>query len=261
VGVRDVAPRITEREVFAPTDDGLAVFDRRTGAPTRSWTVGDRVSTPIVVNGSPIVTAWNGRLIALGRWEVPLAGPALGPPARWHDVVVAAWDAGVIAVRVDTGDVVWQRAFDGDGVSAPTIAGDVAVVVADGRVQAFDVRTGQARWSVAIGGAGSPEAPPAARTGEVAAVDRDGHLVVVGATGRVRRRADVGSAVVRAGPAWAGRAVVVPLDDGGLFLARAGRSARLDPPGRVAGVAAAGAAVVVATREGPANGVTGSVLR
>jgi hypothetical protein len=104
-----------------------------------------------------------------------------------------------------------------------------------------------------MGGAGAPEAPPVATGGLIALADRLGHVMVVDHEGRRRWSADGNAAVVRGGPAFAGAAVVLPLDDGRLLVASQHGQAVTDPPGRVSGVAASATGVVYATREADTN--------
>jgi outer membrane protein assembly factor BamB len=262
VGLRDVAPAFAGDLVFAATDDGVAAFERGDGRLVWERQLGDRASTPLVLDGTPVVTTWDGRLVSLGRtpWTVALPGPSLGPPAAADGVVVASCDTGVLAVDSATAQVLWQHDFDGPGTSAPAVSHGLAIVVGgDRRAHAFDLRSGQERWSLPMRGAGSPEAPPQARGGRVALVDRLGDLVVVSAaTGRSGWSWAGPGAVVRGGPVFVGaETVALPLDDGRLAIAT--RHAHVLRPfdGRVSGVAAidGGGRLVVATREGDSNGL------
>jgi len=257
IGLRDVAPAIEPDRIVAATDDGVAAVARADGHLLWERSVGDRASAPVVHRGHTIVTTWDGRLVDIDHWTLPLPGPALGPPAAAAGVVVAAWDTGVVAADVATGVVLWRHSFAGDGTSAPAARRGLAVVVGgDRRAHAFDLRSGRERWSIATAGAGSPEAPPAFGPAGIALADRLGHVTVVDRRGRRRWSASGAGAVVRGGPAWAGAAVVLPLDDGRLFVAARRGHRTLDPPGRISGVTSGPAdGVVFATREAATNGL------
>jgi outer membrane protein assembly factor BamB len=258
IGLRDVAPTIDGDRILAATDNGVVALAEADGRVLWDRTLGERPSSPLVVDGAVVVTTWEGRLVALDRWALDLAGPSLGPPAAGLNVVVAAWDTGVVAVDAATGAVRWRHEFGSPGTSAPVVVAGLAVVVAgDGAAHAYDLVSGREHWSQPMHGAGSPEAPPAAAAGLVAIADRSGYLVVLdAASGRRRWNADGDAAVERGGPAFAGDAVALPLDDGRLLVASRHGRTLTNPEGRVSGVAAAGR-LFVATREGTANGLTG----
>ena len=254
VGLRDVAPLVTDTDVIAATDDGVAAFRADDGSPTWRAAVGDRASTPVLAGGRPVVTTWDGRVVALGDggWTASLDGDSLGPPASANGVVVASWDSGVAAFDAVSGAPKWRHAFDGDGTSAPAAANGVAIVVApDFKIHAFDLDTGRPRWSVDTPGAGAPEAPPVTRGDEVAAADRDGNLSVVNVrTGRRLWSARVDAAVDRAGPVFVGERVALPLDDGRLLVAWPHGHRLLRFGGPVSGIAATSShTVLIATRE------------
>ena len=142
-------------------------------------------------------------------------------------------------------------------VSAPAIAGPVAVVVDfDLAAKAFDMASGRRLWTTSVGGGGAPElAPLAVGHDRVLAADRIGGLTMLDLRGRklwsVRvRAAIVGGGLV--GPTPDGR-YAVPLYNGKLLVAAAGRSSSIEAPGGLANGVVMGptGGLLVATAQGP----------
>ena len=266
LGLRDVAPLLQPDRVFADTDKGTAAFDRATGRIVWDIELGDRANTPVVVGDDALaVPTWDGRLAVLDattgavRHTVGLPGAVLGPAAGGADVAVATWDdgfrAGVVAVDGATGAVRWQQPVGAGGVSSPAVVGAHAVVVTgDMQAVAFTLADGRRAWTRPTTGAGSPEVPPSVGT-ELVVADRLGGLLgLAPGDGRVHWRMDGRGAAVRGGPAARGNTVVMPVDDGRVVFRTDDRVTVLDPPGRVSGVGAGPAGLLlVATREANQN--------
>ena len=269
LGLRDVAPRLTNDLVVAATDDGLAAFRRADGAPMWDTPVGGRANTPVVAGGMAVTSTWEGQVVAVDlargtvAWRGGLAGPALGPPATDGTAVVVSWDrsgertAGVVAVEAATGRQRWAISVPGGGVSAPGVTADgTAVLVAgDLSARALAIRTGQERWRTELGGAGSPEVPPAP-VGErsVLVAHRLGGLDLLdAATGRREWQLTTDGAAVRGGPVVGpdGASFALPLDDGRLLLGGPGKPAEFRrAPNRLSGLAAGPAGLLVAADRG-----------
>lgn len=266
LGLRDVAPLLLADRVLAATDNGVAAFDRGTGAVRWDVDLGDRANTPVPVGADAVaVTTWDGRLAVLDvatgavRHVVALPGDVLGPGAAGGGVVVATWDdglaAGVVAVDAGSGAIRWRVPVPADGVSSPAVtAGVVVVVTGDARVVGLDLGTGERRWQRSTAGAGSPEVAPFVGA-DVIVADRLGGLLGVRAADGSRRWGAAGrGAAVRGGPVATGGLVALPVDDGRLLVRTTGGIQLLDPPGRVSGVAAGPEGrLVVATREAAQN--------
>jgi outer membrane protein assembly factor BamB len=290
VPLYDAAPLLDGDQVVVATDSGLVSLGRADGTQRWAADLGERGSTPVAAGERLLATTWSQRLAAVDRatgalaWTLDLPGPTYDAPAAASGVAMATWDggerAGLTAVDVVTGAPRWTASLAGGGVSGPAVierpgsnaAGTVVVVAGDGAAHGFDVSSGAERWRASLPGAGSPEVPPTAvGAADVAVADRDGDIAVLDATtGRMRWSVTGVGAAVRGGPValadfpTAGAtAVALPVDDGRLLLARAGRVVQvLDPPGRVTGLARGGRSeVVLATRESPDNVVGGWVWR
>ena len=274
LGLRDVAPRLTDDLVVAATDDGLAAFRRSDGSVVWDTPVGGRANTPVVVGGVAVTSTWEGRLVAVDlargtvAWRVVLPGAALGPPATDGTAVVVSWDrgvdrsAGVVAVEAGPGGQRWATTVPGGGVSAPAVTPDGAlvVVVGDLSARALDLRSGKERWRTALDGAGSPEVPPAP-VGErsILVAHRLGGLdLLESATGRREWQLVTDGAAVRGGPVVGPRGTFAfPLDDGRLVIAGPGQETEFrQAPNRISGlVAGPGGLLVAASRGAPVNTV------
>ena len=274
LGLRDVAPRLTDELVVAATDEGLAAFRRTDGAQVWDTPVGGRANMPVVVGGLAVTSTWEGELVAvdlaLGTvgWRVVLPGPALGPPATDGTAVVVSWDrsgersGGVVAVEAATGRQRWAVAVPGGGVSAPAVTPGGAVVVVGGDLaaRALALASGQQRWRSELEGAGSPEVPPAP-VGErsVLVAHRLGGLDLLSSgDGRREWRLTTDGAAVRGGPVVGPDGTFAfPLDDGRLVLAGPGRETEFrQAPSRISGLVAGPAGLLVAASRGaPVNTV------
>lgn len=276
VGVRDVAPALTDDAIVAATDDGVVAFDRATGARLWQTAIGERANTPAVTGGRAVVSTWDGSLVGIDvasgavLWRTPIGGGALGPAAASGDVAVTTWetergtDAGATAVDVSSGAVRWTVALMPRGVSAPAIATAGAepavVVVVDGSLaaRALDMGSGEERWQAGIEGAGSPEVPPLPLAeGDVLVAHRLGGVVLFNFEGVPLWSESSDGAAVRggaAGPGDNGR-FALPLDDGRVLLAGPdGDGEVLDPPGLVSAVGRGpGGELLVATDQAPPN--------
>lgn len=275
--LRDVAPRLTPNVVIAPTEAGLAAFDRSTGRATWTAAFGERANTPSVAGDVVVASTWDGSVVGVDlatgalRWRTPLPGASLGPTAADERTAVTTWvaddhsAAGAVAVDPATGRQRWAVSLPVGGVSAPAISGSGAVVVVAGDVAAhgLDLETGAERWRAELDGAGSPEVPPlVVPGGDVLVAHRLGGMALLDPDGRRRWQVGSDGAAVRGGPTGPspeGR-FALPLDDGRLLIAGPGApTATLDPPGRVSGVATGpGAALLAGSREAADNGVTAS---
>lgn len=279
--LRDVAPRLTGDAVLVPTEEGLAAFDRATGARRWEAPIGERANTPVLAGAVAVVSTWEGSLVGVDlargteAWRFPLPGPSLGAAAGGADVVVATWSsadgrgAGMVAVDPATGRERWAVDLPPGGVSGPGLVvpaggGPPLAVAVAGDLGAHAVATdsGTERWRTALEGAGSPEvAPLDAGGGAVLVAHRLGGMSLLDAAdGRPRWDASSDGAAVRGGPAGPGPAgqYALPLHDGRLLVAGPNRPAQvLDPPGRVSGVAAGpGGTLLMGVREATDNDLT-----
>ena len=280
LGLRDVAPRLTDDSVVAATDDGLAAFGRAGGASLWDTPVKGRANTPVIAGGLAVTTTWEGAAVAVNladgkvAWTVPLPGPSLGPPATDGTAVVMTWDrvdrrsGGAVALEAATGRRRWAVALPGGGISAPALtAGGLAVAVAgDLAAHALAVTTGEQRWRTPLEGAGSPEVPPVAvDAGSVLVAHRLGGLDLLdAATGRRTWQVATDSAAVRGGPVVGpAGSYAFPLDDGRVLLAGPRRETELvrPPAGRVGGLAVGpGGWLVASVREAAINTVEAGPL-
>lgn len=275
VGLRDVAPGLTDALVLAPTDDGLVAYDRATGRERWAAVLGDRANTPVVAGGRVVTTTWDGSFLAVDvatgkeAWRMRLGGAALGPPAAAGGTAVATFDsgraAGAASVDVDTGRQRWAVRLPPDGVSSPAIStatGTVVMVVGDVSARGLSLDDGSERWRRPLEGSGSPEVPPLALDdGRVLVGHRLAGLVMVdGRDGRVEWEADVDDAAVRGGPAGPGPNgwFALPLNNGRVMLAGPGRTTDVrQPPGLTSGVAAGpDRLLVVGIGQGAENGLS-----
>jgi outer membrane protein assembly factor BamB len=269
-GVRDVKPLLTESLVVAATETGLAGFDRLTGDLRWTADLGERANTPVLAGGQAVTSTWEGSLAAVGlghgavAWRRPLPGAAIGPPSTDGEVVVTSWEAedlsaaGASAVEAVDGARRWEATLAPGGVSAPAVsgpAGTAVVVAGDSAAHGLALDTGTPRWRTELEGAGSPEVLPVAFPGgDVLVAHRLGGLTLLeGRSGQEKWRASSDGAAVRGGPAGPGPdgRFALPLDDGRVLLAGPDRPSDIvDPPGRVAGVAAGpDRSLLMATRE------------
>ena len=117
-----------------------------------------------------------------------------------------------------------------------------------------DAATGRELWTVAGQAAGSPQiAPVLGGAGDIVFADQLAGLVAVDAgTGEIRWRVPGPGAAVVGDPAFLGESgVVMPVDEGFAYLARAGEvEERFTPEGIVTGAAATGDGFVLTTRQG-----------
>jgi outer membrane protein assembly factor BamB len=272
LGLRDVAPRLTADLVLAATDDGVAAFDRATGAPRWDVPLGERANTPVVAGRLAVATTWEGSVIGLelagGRvaWRTALPGASMGPADADASTVVATWEApgrtgaGVVAIDAATGRQRWGSRVEAGGVSAPVLAraGLVVLVAGDLAAHGLALDSGAERWHVDVEGAGSPEVPPAPVGDAVLVAHRLGGLVLVdAASGRPSWRASTDGAVVRGGPVGGapGGPFALALDDGRLLVDGPGRRRSLVAwDGRISGLALGrGGRLLVSGREAPEN--------
>jgi len=281
--LRDVAPVFTSQLVLAPTEDGLAAFDRRSGRARWEAKLGDRTNTPAISGATAVVTTWEGNLAGIDlrdgkvRWQTKLGGNSLGPPAASGTTVVATFatqvKAGAVAVDAASGRQRWAVALPAGaagGTSAPAIvavpgAGDVAVVVAaDLAAHGLSLDNGAERWRSEVEGAGSPEVPPLALAGgKVLAAHQLGGMAMLDARdGTKEWAASSDQAAVRGGPAGPGPNgwFAMPLYDGSLMLAQAGYTEFRDPPGLTTGVARGpGNLLLIGVGQGTENGLNAAV--
>jgi outer membrane protein assembly factor BamB len=276
LGLRDVAPRLTDDLVLAAADDGMSAFRRADGTKLWDTPLQARPNTPVVVGRLAVTSTWEGTLVALDlatgkvAWTLPLGGAAIGPPAAdAAGLVVVTWEqdqrqgAGAVAVDGSSGRKRWSVPLPPGGVSAPGLTPDgLAVVVAgDLAAHGLALADGKERWRTAVEGAGSPEVPPVAvGPGTVLTAHRLGGLDLLdtGTGGRTWQVRTDGAAV-RGGPVVApgGNSFAFPLDDGRMLLAGPTRPTELrQAPGRISGLAVGpGGLLVAATRGAAVNTV------
>src|SRR5690606_10312288 len=67
-------------------------------------------------------------------------------------VFVASTDGRILALSLETGELLWQSAMNGEVLSPPVANDDlVAVVTFDGRLVGLSAATGEQRWSYSSG--------------------------------------------------------------------------------------------------------------
>jgi outer membrane protein assembly factor BamB len=278
LGLREEAPLLTPGLVVVPAEDALVAFDRRTGDVRWDTRLGqstvhvpnidDAASTPVAAGNTVFTCRGGGELVAVEagsgavRWRMPLGGRCDGPPATDGQTVVASWDpehgegAGIGAFDVTTGAPRWSAPLTAGAVSAPAITGPVAVVVDfDLAAKAFDLSSGRRLWTTTVGGGGAPKVPPLpVGNDKVLAADRVGGLTMLDLHGHKVWSLRVRAAVVQDGPAGptADGQYAVPLYNGKLLVAAAGRSSSVEAPGGLAnGVAVRpGGGLLVSTAQG-----------
>jgi outer membrane protein assembly factor BamB len=207
---RSAPPRILHRSSTTPF--GVVAHQRwRLALP--SATIGiplvDADAILVTTADSVVALSHDGR----GIWATPFAGTRIYAPRVDGDLVFVAGERALVALRRDSGDVVWR--FDtgeGDGVrvNRPAVLdGVVVVTTSGGRVVGLERATGAIRWDTAM----------ATESGAQVAV-ADGVAVVVGiaewaafdvATGARRWSGDLGL-IGTSSP------VIVPDDHGGLAV-------------------------------------------
>lgn len=118
-------------------------------------------ANPLVADGRVIVTStyqntWDGSAQALAvedgqpLWQVGLDGPNYQPPTpRAGDLVVVVRERQVVALRPETGAVVWTQDLDGHPAIAVT---PEHVYVKDDTISALELATGTPVWSRPDGG-------------------------------------------------------------------------------------------------------------
>jgi outer membrane protein assembly factor BamB len=277
VGLRDVAPALTDELVVAATDDGVVAYDRATGR--QRWETalgGERANTPVVVGAKAVVTTWEGSLVAIDlsdgviSWRTMLGGAALGPASSSPEAgttAVATFDsegvAGAVAVDAVSGRQQWSVSLPAGGVSAPAIvsaANTVVVVAADAAAHGLSLDDGSERWRRAIEGAGSPEVPPLPLPdGTVLVGHRRGGMALIDARdGTVRWDASSNSAAVRGGPAGPGPHgwFSMPLHNGTVLFAGPDDVEQQHAPALATGVAVGpGGLLLLSTGQGDDNGL------
>jgi outer membrane protein assembly factor BamB len=149
------APAIDSARVYLPLRAGrvtaLSLADGR-----EVWTIHVPIATAIASDGERLFTATASELVALDSasgqtlWRLPAAGITSSPAARsgW---VLAGAGPDLLALRADTGTLVWRTSL-GAALHAPvTIDGDRAYAsVADGSVVSLDIRDGRVLWRTAL---------------------------------------------------------------------------------------------------------------
>ncbi|MGH9280795.1 MAG: PQQ-binding-like beta-propeller repeat protein, partial [Acidimicrobiales bacterium] len=174
LGLLEVAPAVTPTLVLSGTDEGVIAYDRTTGRVRWESTLGEKPASPVVADGTAIVTTWDGSMVALGAgdgrvaWRAKLGAASGGPAALSGRVAVATFDdgrvAGATAIDLETGRSRWTVPLPPGGVSAPavTTTGVVVVVAGDVAAHGLSVDDGAERWRTPLDGSGSPEVPPVA---------------------------------------------------------------------------------------------------
>jgi len=206
-------------------------------------------SNPLMVNGMAIVGDGLGNVVAFDvrsgaeRWRVQVDGAVRGGAASDGELVFAAGENHeVLAIDIDTHDIVWRADVFARGQSAeatrvfaaPTVAGDLVIVslvrtgvYAEPAVIALDKATGEIVWQARdVAGL---------KTGDWANVRSSvavaGDVVVFGEalsdslialdleTGQTRWSATTGSYCLPhwPSPAITGGQVILPRDDGGVY--------------------------------------------
>lgn len=196
-------PGVGEGIVAVGTADGeLVALDATTGIEKwRANLGGETLSVPVISDDTVIVVTIDNRLLALRvfdgseRWEVVQSTPLLtmrgsAQPAMAGNLVVTGFDNGrLVAVNVETGDVVWESLLAppsgrSDLERLSDIDGNIAVVGQDvyasgyqGRVASIAAESGQVLWAREISSYVGVSADwnnvyTTSETGEVVAISR-----------------------------------------------------------------------------------------
>ena len=166
------APVVASGRVFAALHDSWGrdkVIAARVGHlvalsvvdGTELWQEPQEVATDLAVGGGLLYVAsgaeLRGRDTATGatRWLVPLEAP-ISAPLVWNTgwlLVVLETDV-LLALRAETGGIIWQRAFEGSIRVAPALGGSqVYVSLSRGAVVSLALASGEWQWERKLEGA------------------------------------------------------------------------------------------------------------
>ncbi len=154
-------PAVVDGLVYVVQGDGIVVaIDAASGR--QRWAASSTMSSPTtatVGGGLVYLGSADGLLLALDaasgaeRWRyVPAGGGSISSPA-YHDGFVYAGSSseGVVALRADTGTLVWDLATGDEEPGTAVVSGGTVYVgivgESAGRLRAIDARSGALRWT------------------------------------------------------------------------------------------------------------------
>lgn len=194
-------PSARDGAVAVVSKDGQVILlDATTGAESwRTSVGGESLAEPLILKDSVVVQTIDSRLVALARfdgrsrWELEQMMPLLtmrgsSSPVLVGSSIVAGFDNGrLLAVNVDTGDIVWDtllsiatgrsdldRLSDIDGAIA-VVGQDVYAAGYHGRLSSVAAESGQILWSREI----SSYAGVAADWNSVYTTREDGEIIAM----------------------------------------------------------------------------------
>jgi outer membrane protein assembly factor BamB len=146
--------------VYVPLrTNGLQVLSRKTGGLI--WAEPVDITQPPHLEDDLVLLTLPDSLRALDRvtgqrqWAIALDRPLIAPLTSAGGVVLAFTDKGeLMALRPQSGEVVWRQTFGADSKFAPAfLAPSLAVVsLTDGRVVALDASNGTIQWEQKLPG-------------------------------------------------------------------------------------------------------------
>ena len=179
-------PVLDHDTVYVGTSEGtLTALDFQ---GRRRWVYDTTAPTTLApaICGHRVVFPLDDRLLALDsptgdlEWDHPIDGLYTTPPTAEGDLVLVGTNRGVIAIRADSGTVIWDTALEGGAVGAPVFDdGRAYVATRDEQVRALDLGSGESVWSAptdgtAVGGVTRAD-------DRVYVADDDGTLLALGA--------------------------------------------------------------------------------
>jgi outer membrane protein assembly factor BamB len=265
----DSAPVVVDGTAYAVGRE-VAAFDAATG--TQRWSTpigGSSFATPAVGDGLVVAGATLSGIVALDAatgaivWKHQVKSYNSSSITINGDRVFVTFDNGLLALRLQTGKVLWSKTYPACFCmrSTPTFANGLLIVGAGGSaIAAYDATSGALRWSrtLSSGSGNSAEAwLPAVSGNVVYAGSMSGVAALDLRTGKLMWSNTTDVTSVFAPLAVTSSAVLVPSDEGGTLVAldreRGTVLWRNDIAGEAGGISAFGTLMWL-VRSDPAGG-------
>jgi outer membrane protein assembly factor BamB len=267
--LNDSAPVVVGGTVYAVGRE-VAAFDAATGAQRWHTPIGgSSFATPAVGDGLVVAGATTSGIVALDAatgaivWQHPVKSYNSSSITINGDRVFVTVADGLLALRLQTGDVLWSTTYPACFCtrSTPTFANGLLLVGLGGSgVAAYDATSGAPRWSRTLssgGGTSSENWLPAVSGNVVYAGSMSGVAALDLRTGKVNWSNTTDVSAVFAPLAVTSSAVLVPSEEGGTLVALDRKKGtvlwRNDITGEAGGISAFGSLMWL-VRSDPAGG-------